>query len=323
MREEYAKSYGKLDLPPPLPPAGAPYTELTTGGPEGLPVYASRPDCEETRLQALKVADTKCTLCMRPFNVGATVMCCHHCGVPMHVRCLADRWLGEDGDELELIPSQGFCVNPSCARQLLWSRLVRDVNTYRPSVCSDGQVADNDDSNEIVGVDPGLVVWRVDDSSDDGDDDDDGSDDESEHAAQRDGINNSDAFSDTLSQGAEEDDETFWRLYSGSPGWSQEPVVQGNVHGCGDEKQSSTCRGSSTRNEAALSPTSPRVLAVSRTQLSKPRGEDDVVVVGSTGDRNSSARGGEDREAYEGSPPASPSSLPLAERLRVRRLRDG
>ncbi|CAM9123640.1 unnamed protein product, partial [Laminaria digitata] len=129
LREEYAKSYGSLSLPAPLPPAGAPDTELSAGEQGGLPMYASSlPVSQEMeRLKAMRVpgTGTTCKVCTEPFGIGEAVMSCHHCGTPAHVRCLAERMLRDAGDESEVIPSEGVCLVPACGRRLLWSRLVK------------------------------------------------------------------------------------------------------------------------------------------------------------------------------------------------------
>eukprot|EP00752_Nemacystus_decipiens_P012678 g11231.t1 len=177
LRQEYAACYAKLHLPLPLPVDGDPDTELSTGPQDGLPIYAPPPPSQENLLKAR----SRCALCVQPFLAGAALMACYHCGAAAHVRCLADRMLGEaevEGDESEVIPSEGRCWAPACARRLLWSRLVKGVQAYRPRSRSlegdenpEGRAVEGGSGD--VSVDGGPLVWRVDDGSDDDDDEDD------------------------------------------------------------------------------------------------------------------------------------------------------
>ena len=335
MRDEYATCYAKLHLPPPLPVDGEPDTELSTGTQEGLPVYAPAPASPENRPEACR-----CALCVQPFLAGAALMVCYYCGAAAHVRCLAGRMLagnggaGGGGDESEVIPSEGPCWVPACARRLLWSRLVRGVQGYRPRSGSgrpedeepeDAPVADG--SGDATVDDGGPLVWRVDDSSDDDGDDDDDQDEgggggadnhsgcDSELAARGDGGGWSggsaardygETQEDEEEEEGESEDDDFWKL-SGCPQGSRAGG------GTGQTRRVSASRGGSVR-ESRSSP-SP---AAGRMQAEKSRnsGQNSVVLVDSTSDRHSSSS---DSEGGGGENQQSPPRLPLAERLRLRR----
>ena len=320
LREEYAKSYDRLSLPSPLPPAGAPDTELSAGEQGGLPMYASSlcASQEMERLDAMRASGTTCKVCMEPFGIGEAVMSCHHCGTPAHVRCLAERMLRDAGDESEVIPSEGVCLVPACGRRLLWSQLVKNVHTYRRAVCvGDGGEVDGSDAHYgAVDHARGPLVWRVDDSSGDEDEDDDdcgdvgddyddgGSDGESDHSAR-----------DIASQPTkEEDDDIFLRLSSMSPDCTQWSAV--DSLGGGEGVGLSKCRQLSSAQEP---------FASNRPQASASgSGDDDVSVITSTKCRRDySSSGGGSELGWEGlrncSPP-SPPTLSLVERLRLRRL---
>lgn len=329
MREEYAKSYERLDLPPPLPPAGAPHTELTIGRQEGLPVYVSLDGPEGERLGVLSA---KCALCNEPFDFGAPVMSCDHCQLPSHVRCMAARILGQVGDEKsEVIPLQGLCPMPACTRRLLWSRLVKDVQTFGSGEgpFSDHTCVGNEKGNAGDGSSGGggggdsRVVWRVSDSSDEEDDSDA---EQAEGGAGEDGGSSSDASSDAPSQAAEEEEQgkdqdegNDWRLceendspLSGSPEWCRGtvqddfgPAVQQKSMGPG------TALGDSSGNPRSFLS---RSLDVGGTQLEHPFEIDGVVLVGSAGVDSDS-----DGLAHKTHASPSPPRLSLAERIRLRR----
>lgn len=165
---EFATTYGALQLPKPLPSDGAPHTEITIGGREGLPVYCTPP--KEPHVHA---PDSKCYLCWRRLDWGSMVLCCPGCGALSHVRCLAARMLQDSGDEVEIIPSEGSCPAPACGRHLLWWNLVRGVCAYQPPLSGEGDYCGRISSDEYgaEGV-KGPLVWRVYDSSDDEEDDD-------------------------------------------------------------------------------------------------------------------------------------------------------
>lgn len=321
LREEYAKSYDRLDLPPPLPPAGAAYTKLTVGEQAGLPVYAS---LSESEGEALGVLGTNCALCDEHFDFGAAVMSCVDCQLSSHVRCMAGRMLRQVGDEnSEIIPLQGSCPMPACARRLLWSQLVKDVQTYRSrsgAVNEDMRIGGEkgdaaDDGSGGRGGSP--VVWRVNDSSDEEDDSDT---EQAEGGAGEDGGFSSDAFSDAPSQAAEEeeeqDEDNDWRFHeesdsrlSGSPGWYPGTVQDA----CGSSvQQINKCRGSAVGDNSRSF--SSRSFDVYGTQLERPLEIDDVVLVasGSVG----SDSDGLAHQAHDASP--SPPRLSFAERLRLR-----
>ena len=248
LRQDFARTYGVLRLPQPLPPAGAPHTEVTIGGREGLPVYASLTESKSDGFESLRAPDAKCSLCCRFLSRGTMVLCCQGCGVPAHVRCLAARMLQESGDMSEMIPSEGSCPAPSCGRHLLWSQLVRDVCAYQPPVSTSNDKVHEDhktggDNVDCFGTRSGdenpevPLVWRVDDSSDDDDDDSDGKSDNDSNASvdevdarfpDSEGIGgacsgsgvSSIAFVGVTQPAEQDDDESFWRL-SGSPGCTQ------------------------------------------------------------------------------------------------------
>lgn len=320
LREEYAKSYERLDLPSPLPPAGAPHAELTIGRQEGLPVYVSLDGPEG---ETLGVLGAKCALCNEPFDFGAPVMSCDHCQLPSHVRCMADRILGQVGDEKsEVIPMQGFCPMPACTRHLLWSRLVKGVQTFgsrEGSWNEKGNAADGGSG----GGGGSRVVWRVSDSSDEEDDSDA---EQVEGGAGEDGGFSSDAFSDAPSQAAgeeqqdkEQDEGNDWRLceendspLSGSPEWCRGtvqddcgPAVQQKSMGPG------TAVGDSSGNPSYVLS---RSLDVGGTQLEHPLEIDGVVLVGSAGVDSDS-----DGLPHKTHASPSPPRLSLAERIRLRR----
>lgn len=283
-------------------------------------MYASLPGSQEDRFEALRVIGAKCALCIEPFDFGTTVMCCYHCGAPAHVRCLASRMLREAGDESEVIPFEGSCSVPSCARHLLWPRLVKDAQTYRPKVCADEQVVEG----AAVALALGPLVWRVDDSSDDdssddedsksGDGDEDsnsdidevGSDGESEHAVGGGVSCSSGAFSETaLTQAAEEEeDDDFWRLNGESPRLTQ-GIVEKDEGGCGKMGRKKQGSGSDVDSDMSSSPRSP--LTINLTQLEN-----------SFDLTTSCISGG--MEAGNQDSPSSPPTVSLAERLRLRRL---
>eukprot|EP00903_Cladosiphon_okamuranus_P015939 g14723.t1 len=327
LREEYAACYAKLRLPLPLPADGDPDTEVSTGAQGSLPVYAPPPASPENRAEACT-----CALCVQRFLAGAALMVCYHCGAAAHVRCLADRMLGEAGagDESEVIPFEGPCWAPACARRLLWSRLVKGVQEYRPrsSRPSGDEVAEVtpvEGGSGDVTVEGGPLVWRVDDSSDDDDDDDDGeggsggdeSGCDSEHAGREYGGGWScDSASrdngDTQEEEEEQDGESaddFWKL---SGCCSHGNRARGRT---AQTKRVPASRGGSGR-ECKL-PQSP---GVGRTQEAKSRKgvQDSVVLVDSTSDRRDSENIGS--EGGDGETQPSPLRLPLAERLRLRTL---
>lgn len=180
------------------------------------------------------------------------------------MRCLARRMLREAGeDDCEVIPSEGVCWVPTCARRLLWSWLVKGVQVYHPRVSSsseDGRVA----------VDRGPPVWRVHDSSDDDDDDVDGEGSEcgSDLAAWEDEAGWSSgvasASRDLLSEneeegGEEDDDDSFWKLSGGRSGCSQAGRTGGSsgargtrpISSCGG-KLGRDCRTSSLRDTGRM-----------------------------------------------------------------------
>lgn len=326
LREKYAKSYGSLSLPAPLPPAGDPDTELSAGEQGGLPMYTSSlPVSQEMeRLKAMRVpgTGTTCKVCTEPFGIGEAVMSCHHCGTPAHVRCLAERMLRDAGDESEVIPSEGVCLVPACGRRLLWSRLVKGVYTYRRAACAgDREEAEGSDAHcSAVDHARGPLVWRVDDSSGDEDEDDDdcgdaagaddydddddvGSDGESDHSAR-----------DLASQPTmEDDDDIFWRLSSKSQDCTQWSEVD-SVGGDGGVETSRCGQLSSTQE----------LRASDRPQANVSGSGDDVSVIGSTRCRRdySSSGGGSGLglEKLSNCSPPSPPTLSLVERLRLRRL---
>lgn len=325
LRQEYARSYDGLELPLPLPPAGAPYTELTTGGQEGLPVYTSRCGPQEDPPEALRTPGAECALCSEPFETGATVMSCYHCQGVAHVRCLADRMLrGAVGvDRSEVIPSEGSCPMPACARGLLWSRLVRSVQPYRPKVgatfeeISWGGGAGSGDSDRA----DGPLVWRVEDSSGDDGDDDDSSEGESERTALGDEGSSSDTSRDIVTQLADDDDDnddSFWRLSGGSAHLARRTAAVGETSRGGGQSASYE----ETLGEDRGASGSKRRLATCGRQgkAACRSGEDDVVIaVTSEGDDDDGGGCGDCRGREDNSSP-SPPKLPLAERLRLRRL---
>lgn len=315
LRQEHATCYAKLHLPLPLPDGGDPDTELSTGAQEGLPVYAS-PSASQERAPP---EAHRCDLCAKPFLVPAALMVCYHCDAAAHVRCLADRMLVEaGGDGSEVIPSEGRCWAPACARRLLWSRLVKGVRAYRPrssgledQVPEDTPVESECGSGDVT-VDEGPLVWRVDDSSDDEDGEHDDSGCDSEHVVREDGggwSGGSVSRNDRESGEEEEEDDEFWKLSGCSQG------RRGG--GIGQSRRIPKARGESGR-ECKPSP-----LPFGRTQAATSRkcgkGQDSVEV-GDTSDRrdsdSSDCEGGDHRREAQESPPR----LPLAERLRLRRL---
>lgn len=243
-------------------------------------------------------------------------MVCYHCGAAVHVRCLADRMLGEagGGDETEVIPSEGFCWAPACARRLLWSRLVKGVQVYRPrSTSSSSSLEDEDYRSGGMTFGGGPLVWRVDDSSDDegdeGGGDDSGGD--SEHAARGDGGWSGGSASrdnEETEEDEESEDDGFWKL---GGGYSQGRQAGGT----GQTKHAPSRKGGSGQCRPSPLP------AGGRAQAAKSeRGEHASFVLVDTSDQNdsdssSSVGGNLGRETQQ-----SPSSLPLAERLRLRRL---
>lgn len=354
MREEYATSYAKLDLPLPLPVGGDPDTELSTGPQEGLPIYASTPSAQEERMgAALRDRRGECALCAENFLAGENLMLCYHCaGAPVHVRCLADRMLREAGaDESEVIPSEGKCWAPACARRLLWSRLVKGVQAYRPTASPSGAPEDEARGGGGGGggasIGDGPLVWRVDDSSGDeeeeedeeegGDGDDSGDCDSEQSAAREDGGGggwSSGAASRNLVSNADrggekeveeeddddDDDDGFWDLGDGR----SQVKRTGGLGGSGQARRGPPCVGGSARVRGRKTSAS---LAVGREGVEKPPSCDGqhVSLVESASERydsdSNSSRGGggdPDRDAER-----SPPRLPLAERLRLRRLRLG
>ena len=318
----------------PLPVDGDPDTELSTGPQDGLPIYASPPASQER----LPEACSRCGLCARPFVVGMTLMACYHCRAAAHVRCLAGRMLFEaGGDESGVIPCEGLCWAPACARRLLWSRLVKNVQAYRPRSSTSGLEDEGPEDAPMgvgsggVAVGDGPLVWRVDDSSDD-DDHDDGDDEDaerggagddsgcdSEQAVLEDGggwsggsasrANGKTEEEEEEDEGDSEDDE-FWELGGCSQGR--------RAGGTEQTRRIAASRGESQReNRPSSSPP-----AVGRTQRPKPRKcEQDAVVVVDASDRNSSDKGSDCEGGDQGSTtPQSPPTLPLAERLRLRSL---
>lgn len=329
LREEYATSYAKLDLPLPLPANGDADTDLSTGPQEGLPIYTSPPGSQEERFSALRLPGGKCPICSDPFGAGATLMLCYHCNAAVHVRCLAARMLREAGEHgCEVIPSEGVCWVPACRRRLLWSRLVKGVQVYRPKVSSSSELEQTLGDGPVDGgteIDRGPLVWRVDDSSDDDDDDGDSDEDCSECgsdlAAREEGVAgwssgaaSRDLVSD-IEEGEEEDeddDDSFWKLDGGGPGCSQTRAggpgktrATRPISSCG-EMSGRDCRTSS-------------LLAVGRAEVGKTLGRGYASFVDTTNDRcdsEDSCGGGDQERETEN----SPLMLPLLERLRQRRL---
>lgn len=318
LREEYAAWYRHLDLPLPLPPAGVPDTDVSVGGQEGLPVYASHTTASEETFLTLC---TDCVVCLLPFDTGDRVMQCHACGVmKSHVRCLAARFIHEAGDAAEIIPHDGYCPKAACATRLLWSQLVRDVQRYCPASGADNHPCEagrgehpSDDmesggegnacGRHVHGSGDRRGVWLVDDSSDD-DDSEGGSDDE--------GYNNcSDASVDLLSDAPMEScaEDNDWQL-DGNHGCSQ-GIVHHAVSSSGMAGPATACRKemSIVTGNAATEVRSSLLMTRTGTQVDRC-GDNDICLSGSSGDG----------EMQNGLSPPSPPRLPLAERLRLRRL---
>lgn len=280
---------------------------------------ASPPASQDTRPEACR-----CALCVEPFLAGTTLMVCYHCGAAVHVRCLADRMLGEaggDASESEVIPSEGLCWAPACARRLLWSRLVKGVQAYRPrsAACSSLEDEVSEDRTTVEGgrsgdmtVDGGgPLVWRVDDSSDDEDDEGGGD------ALREDGggwsgsaSRDNEETEEEEEEEGESDDDEFWKLSGYSQGGRAGGVVQ-------QTGRISPCMGESERGSGPS-----RLPAVGRTQGEKSRKGEHVPVVDSS-DRPDSDDGDSDGDSdgvdQEGGTQQSPPRLPLADRLRLRR----
>lgn len=324
LREEYAKSYDGLSLPSPLPPAGAPDTELSAGEQEGLPMYASSLSASQEieRREAKRVpgTGTTCKVCMQPFGIGEAVMSCHRCGLPAHVRCLAERMLRDAGDGSEVIPSEGLCLVPACGMRLLWSRLVKDAHTYRRGVCTgdDGEADENDAHCGAVDHVRSPLVWRVDDSSGDEDEDHDHcrevSDDDYDHDTGSDGERDHSArYVASQPTQEESDDDLFWRLSRKSPHCSQRSTLD-NVGG-GEGVGLSKIRQLSSAQEP---------FAGDRPRANASGSGDDMRVMASTRCRRNhgSSDGGSDLgwEGLSNCSLPSPPALSLVERLRLRRL---
>lgn len=349
LREEYASSYAKLDLPLPLPVGGDPDTELSTGPQDGLPIYASTPSSQEERMDALRDRGGECALCAESFLAGENLMLCYHCGAATHVRCLADRMLREAGaDASEVIPSEGSCWAPACARRLLWSRLVKGVQVYRLTVSPSGAPEDearggDGDGGGGASIGDGPLVWRVDDSSGDEEEDEeeggggDDSDCDSERSAMREdggrggwssGAASKDLVSSNADRGAgkeveeeeeddDDDDDGFWDLGEGRCSQAKRGGGQG---GSGQARRVPPCGGGSARRGRQTSAS----LAVGRQGVEKspPCDGQHVSLVESASERHDSDSGsssGGDGD-QDGDAEKSPPRLPLAERLRLRRL---
>lgn len=307
LREEYATSYSRLQLPLPLPPTGDPDTQVTVGEQGVLPVYTSLTAAQQEGQAALESHCADCAECRVPFDPGVNVMRCYACGMmAAHVRCLARRFVSEAGDPTEIVPREGYCPRSACAQRLLWATLVREVTTYRPpasverypdpdSIGSARRANSVEDGWGGVGGGVGQVsprVWLVDDSSDD--DNDDG---ESECGASEDGRQydrggyHSDGSkeddSDVLMEPHQKGQDTWVSVEHRVDGWSQ-GTVQGGV------------------SDVLGVPTSPW-----RCSGRVAGGDDLGSIVGS-----GVGGGGTGRD--EQSPP-SPPMLPLSERLRLRR----
>eukprot|EP00904_Undaria_pinnatifida_P007902 jgi/Undpi1/4241/HiC_scaffold_16.g07607.m1 len=327
LREEYAKSYDGLSLPPPLPPAGALDTERTTGEQGGLRMYAS-PLSDSQGMKWLEAtgvpgACTMCKVCTEPFGAGEAVMSCHHCGTPAHVRCLAKRMLRDAGDESEVIPSEGVCLAPACGRRLLWSRLVKGVHTYRRALNAGDNVGGEADGS---GAHCGAVdhagsplVWRVDDSGDDEDEDDDcgdvSDDDDDDDDDDADSDRESDhSARDTTSQPFKEEneDDFFWGLNSKIPDCSQRSAV--DSVGGGDCVDISRCTQLLSVQKSLGS--DPRKAKISE------RGGDASVIPSTKRRPDYLSSGGSDvgSEGLSDCSLPSPPKLSLVERLRLRRL---
>ena len=349
LRQEYAVSYAKLDLPSPLPVGGDPDTELSTGPQAGLPIYSSTPSSPEKRMEALQDrGGAKCALCAESFRAGENLMLCYHCGAAAHVRCLACRMLREAGGgdseseaerEGEVIPSEGLCWAPACARRLLWSRLVKGAQPYRPRASSsgsalEGEAGGGDGRSGGTAVGDGPLVWRVDDSSGDEDDEEGGgagdedSDCDSERAVVREdrggwssGAASRDLVSATDREGKEEedddddDDDGFWDLGGGC---SQGRRGGGVLGESGKERRIAPYGGSGRGRKTSA----PLATAGRPQQSERSRDGRHVSLVDTASDRHDSdgnsssgSGGGRDRGAER-----SPPRLPLAERLRLKRL---
>lgn len=348
MREEYATSYAKLRLPLPLPPDGDADTDLSTGAQAGLPIYSSPPaGSQEEQLEAsLKLqGGGKCPLCVEPFHDGATLMLCYHCGAAVHVRCLARKMLtreaGNGCDEpCEVIPFEGTCWEPACARRLLWSRLVKRVQVYRRSGGAQSESSgpergflDDDDGvgeeeEEIVGGDP--PVWRVDDSS--SDDDDDNGVEEEEGGNDRSSDYGSDGAGEGWSSGAasrdlvsqtdpeegedkeedydDDDDDDFWRLSNGTNRHSEARQTGGHLGASGQNARLPP-RAERSGNAGCIHSRSSPALA------GAPAACVSLVDAGEAHDGDCSKGGEQDGEEMN-----SRANLPLAARLRLRRLKE-
>lgn len=192
LRQEYAASYRRIRLPPPLPADGDPDTEITVGAHDALPAYSSDPPgAPGAPILPLGALARKCVVCSVLFDEEQRVLQCHACGVMGHVTCLAEHFVRASGDSAELIPRYGCCPQEDCGERLRWSKLVRGVMNYRrhrgtgaagvDSILQEGTRA----SSEASGFDDGQHshrhrgegaqdapessrrLWLVDDSSED------------------------------------------------------------------------------------------------------------------------------------------------------------
>lgn len=233
-------------------------------------------------------------------------------------------------DDCEVVPSEGVCWVPGCERRLLWSRLVKGVQAYRPRVSSSSEPEQEVGDEPVDGgtaVDGGPLVWRVDDSDDDDDEDGESDGDGSEGVSDLETRENGGAgwssgavSRDSVSANEEEEeeeadsDDSFWRLSGGSPGCSQARRIgsSGRTRGTGPIP---SCGGNSEMGFRTSSLRTDR-----RPEVDKSCRGGHTSPVDTTSDLYDSDDGGsgdQERETVH-----SPLMIPLAERLRQRRERD-
>lgn len=256
-------------------------------------------------------------------------MRCHSCEVmTAHVRCLAKRFLLEGGEPSEVIPYEGRCPRSACAQRLLWATLVREAITYRPLSSTElnptepaGRQSNLDDEWENggdvgdQGCDSSPRVWRADDSSDDDENDASEYGGGSENGSQDDvgfaefGADGCDVFSDASAEPTDAGENAWPFARVDDHSCSRGKLPDSGVRGIAGSTSHGRWRLKVCRDhEPAGSNNGGRLVDLPRSDGS------DVVFHRDDGPAERDGQEGNEQRS------SSPPILPLAERLRLRRL---
>lgn len=265
-----------MKLPQPLPSQDDPDTEISVGAQDQLPVYCLPPrGCAE----GCAVQD-ECLVCKETLTSDLTLVWCHACHTPAHVRCMAHAFLSEAREPAEILPREGSCPNGSCGQRLLWSRLVRDARDLRATNNEDTYDRQARPARGHSSSHTPCPMWVVDDSS--GDEE---SDNEANSECEGDDLSNEDTNgNDRSGYGVDEEGE--------AAGGQQ---IYGQVL-CLQMRDSKMCDGNAT--------------------LSLPVNDEGMELQQSGAEVH--AEHGD--QEMRGDLPTSPPIIPLADRLRLRRL---